>query len=55
MKLEIKKYKLTKYIKGIFIATVCIIAFITVSLIDSMTDPEQTKDTYDSIVRMLNL
>lgn len=30
MKLEIKKYKLTKYIKGIFIATVCIIAFITV-------------------------
>lgn len=55
MKLEIKKYKLTKYIKGIFIATVCIIAFITVSLIDSMTDPKQTKDTYDSIIRMLNL
>ena len=50
-----KKYKLTKYIKGIFIATVCIIAFITVSLIDSMTDPKQTKDTYDSIIRMLNL
>ena len=55
MKLEIKKYKLTKYIKGIFIATVCIIAFITVSLIDSMTDPKQTKDTYDGIIRMLNL
>ena len=55
MKLEIKKYKLTKYIKGIFIAAVCIIAFITISLVDSMTDPEQTKDTYDSVVRMLNL
>ena len=55
MKLEIKKYKLTKYIKGIFIATVCFIAYITVSLIDSMTDPKQTKDTYDSIIRMLNL
>lgn len=55
MKLEIKKYKLKKYIKGIFIATICIIAFITISLVDSMTDPEQAKDTYDSVVRMFNL
>lgn len=55
MKLEIRKYRLKKYIKGIFIAILCIIAFITISLIDSMTDPEQTKDTYESTLRMINL
>lgn len=55
IKSEIQKYKLFKYIKIEFIVIFCILLFITISLVDSMSDPEQTKDTFESILRMIDL
>lgn len=55
LRLEMKKNNLKGHIKGVFIAVFCIMVFITISLVDSLTDPEQTKDTYESILRMINL
>lgn len=55
IKLEFKKYKLKRYRKGIIISILCILIFITISLVDSMTDPEQTRDTFESTIRMTNL
>lgn len=55
MRLEIKKFGLRRHIKGVIIAILCIMLFMTISFIDTMTDPEQTKDTYESILRMVNL
>lgn len=55
MKLEFKKYKLKRYGKGVIVSIFCILIFITISLVDSMTDPEQTRDTFESTLRMINL
>ncbi len=55
LKLEIQKYKLFRYIKVVLGVVFCILLFITISLVDSMTDPEQTKDTFESTLRMINL
>lgn len=55
MKLEFKKYKLKRYGKGVIVSIFCILIFITISLVDSMTDPEQRRDTFESTIRMINL
>ncbi|MBU5314373.1 ABC transporter permease [Tissierella carlieri] len=55
MRLELKKYKLQYHIIGVIIAILLIMAFITISLVDSMTDPTQTKDTYESTFMAINL
>lgn len=55
MKLEFKKYKLKRYGKGVMVSIFWILVFITISLVDSMTDPEQTRDTFESTLRMINL
>lgn len=47
-KLELKKFRLVQKMIISAIAMVFSILFITVSLIDSMADPTQAKDTYDS-------
>lgn len=54
-KLELKKFKTGQ--KTIFSLTAIIfsILFITVSLVDSMTDPAQTKDTFDSTFLVIGL
>lgn len=49
LKLELKKFGLARNIVFSFIAILFSIAFMTVSLLDSMTDPEQTKDTFESM------
>lgn len=46
IKLELKKFGIARNI---------IFAFITVSLVDSMTDPEQTKDTFESTFLVIGL
>lgn len=55
IELELKKFKVKRHIKGITLCIVCIIMFMTMSLIDTMLDPEQLKDTYESMGRMINL
>lgn len=54
IELELKKFKLKRHIKGIIICILCIIMFMTISLVDTMLDPEQMKDTYESMLRMIN-
>ena len=48
LKLEIRKFRLSRKIMTAIFAVAFCILFITVSLVDSMTDPEQTKDTFES-------
>ena len=48
IKLELKKFGTARNIIFTFAAILFSILFITVSLWDSMTDPEQTKDTFES-------
>ena len=48
LKLEIRKFRLPRKMTAAFLAVVFCILFITVSLVDSMTDPAQTKDTFES-------
>lgn len=55
IELELKKFKLKPHIKGIIISIICIIAFMSMSIIDSASNPEQVKDTYESMERMINL
>lgn len=55
IELELKKFKLKPYIKGLIISIICIIMFLTMSIITTVSDPEQTKNTYESIERMINL
>lgn len=55
IKSEIKKYKLKRYIKGIFIAIVCIMAFLTMSFIDNKTRTPNDLDTWESVVLMINV
>lgn len=54
-KLELKKFRLVQKMIISAIAVVFSILFITVSLIDSMADPTQAKDTYDSTFLLIGL
>lgn len=55
VKLELKKYKLNRHVLGTILVILCIMAFITISLVDSATDLKQTKDTYESTLMAINL
>ena len=55
LKLELKKFRLSRKILTAFIAIIFCILFITVSLVDSMTDPEQTKDTFESTFLVIGI
>lgn len=55
IKLELKKFGATRNIIFTFVAILFSILFITVSLVDSMADPEQTKDTFESTFLVIGL
>lgn len=55
LKLELKKFRITRNIVFTFVAILFSILFMTVSLVDSMTDPEQTKDTFESMFTVVGL
>lgn len=55
IKLEIKKYKLNKYIKGVIISIIGIMAFLTMSFIDNKINSPQDLDTYESVIWMINI
>ena len=55
IELEIKKYKLKKYIKGVIIAIICVMAFLTMSFIDSKINTPQDLDKYKSVIWMINV
>lgn len=55
LKLEIKKFRLLHNILFTLAAVLFSIFFITVSLIDSMTDPTQTKDSFESTFLVIGL
>jgi len=54
-RLELKKFKPAQKMLFSLIAIIFSILFITISLVDSMTDPAQTKDTFDRIFLMIGL
>lgn len=53
--LELKKFGVGRNIMFTVAAILFSILFITVSLVDSMTDPEQTKDTFESTFLVIGL
>ena len=55
LKLELKKFRITRNIVFTFVAILFSILFMTVSMVDSMTDPEQTKDTFESMFTVVGL
>ncbi len=55
LKLELKKFRLLRKIFIVVLAIAFCILFITVSLADSMTDLEQTKDTFESAFLVIGL
>lgn len=55
IKLEMKKFGITRNIIVTLAAILFSILFITVSLVDSMKDPEQTKDTFESTFLVIGL
>lgn len=55
IKLELKKFGITRNIIVTLVAILFSILFITVSLVDSMKDPEQTKDTFESTFLVIGL
>ena len=55
IKLELKKFGITRNIIVTLAAILFSILFITVSLVDSMKDPEQTKDTFESTFLVIGL
>ena len=55
MKLELKKFGIARNIIFTFAAILFSILFITISLWDSVTDPEQTKDTFESTYLVIGL
>lgn len=55
IKLELKKNKMKKYVIISAFLILFSILFITVSLIDSATDPTQNKDTFDNIFRLIEV
>ena len=55
LKLEMKKFRLLPNILFTLAAVLFSILFITVSLVDSMTDPSQTKDSFESTFLVIGL
>ena len=55
LKLELKKFGTVRNILFTFAAILFSILFITVSLVDSMTDPQQSKDSFDSTFLVIGL
>lgn len=55
LKLELKKFETVRNILFTFAAILFSILFITVSLVDSMTDPQQSKDSFDSTFLVIGL
>ena len=55
IKLELKKFGIAQNVIFTLAAILFSILFITVSLWDSMTDPEQTKDTFESTFLVIGL
>ena len=55
LKLELKKFRITRNIVFTLVAILFSVLFMTVSLMDSMTDPEQTKDTFESMFTVVGL
>ena len=55
LKLELKKFNLKKQLFITLLLILFSILFLTVSLVDSMTDPEQTKDTFESTFLVIGI
>lgn len=55
IRLELKKFGIARNVFFTFAAILFSILFITVSLVDSMTDPSQTKDTFESTFLVIGL
>ena len=55
LKLEMKKFRLLPNILFTLAAVLFSMLFITVSLVDSMTDPSQTKDSFESTFLVIGL
>lgn len=55
IRLELKKFGIAQNVFFTFAAILFSILFITVSLVDSMTDPSQTKDTFESTFLVIGL
>lgn len=55
IKLELKKFGIAQNIIFMFAAILFSILFITISLWDSMTDPKQVKDTFESTYLVISL
>lgn len=55
IKLELEKFGIAQNVIFTFAAILFSVLFITVSLWDSMTDPEQTKDTFESTFLVISL
>lgn len=55
IKLELKKFGIARNVIFMVAAILFSILFITISLWDSMTDPEQTKDTFESTYLVIGL
>lgn len=55
IKLELKKFGIARNIIFMLTAILFSILFITISLWDSMTDPEQVKDTFESTYLVISL
>ncbi len=55
LKLECRKFGIMKNAAFTLLAALFSILFITVSLVDSMTDPEQTKDTFESTFLVIGI
>lgn len=55
IKLELKKFGIAQNIIFMFAAILFSILFITISLWDSMTDPKQVKDTFESTYLVIGL
>lgn len=53
--LEVKKTNFKKYILAAGVSIVFILLFMTISIFDSMTDPTQKKDSFESMLRMASL
>lgn len=55
LRLELQKFGIVRNVFFMIGAIAFSIAFITVSLVDSMTDPQQTKDTFESTFLVIGL
>ena len=55
LRLELKKFDLKKNILITLLLILFSILFLTVSLVDSMTDPEQTRDTFESTFLVIGI